>query len=76
MAGYSHLNDLELLSQFNNKAAVSPIIRELCARLEKHVAPRNPYKDTDTRVECPVCEAKLTVEHDETDDLFTLTERS
>lgn len=75
MAGYSHLDDLELLSQFDDKAAVSPIIKELCDRLEKHVAPRDPYKDTDERVECPVCEAKLTVEHDEADNLFTLTER-
>lgn len=75
MTKYNYLGDLELLSLFDEKAAASPVIKELCDRLEKYVVPQDFYKDTDERVECPVCEAKLTVEHDETDNLFTLKEQ-
>lgn len=68
---YSHLSDDELLNLVNDDRIYSPIIEELCKRLEalngNHVS-----VDADHRAECPVCEAKLCVNYDEGNNNFTV----
>ena len=62
---YDHYSDEELLSRFDNLRPHSPVIEELCQRLEK----RKTITGSGF-VECPVCESDLRVEYDQGNDLF------
>ncbi|OHD22914.1 MAG: hypothetical protein A2Y38_19810 [Spirochaetes bacterium GWB1_59_5] len=66
---YSNLTDDEFLGQVDDARSKSPIIDELATRLEKANRQRVP-EDSDTRVDCPVCEASLVVSYDETTNRF------
>lgn len=66
---YSNLTDEELLNKIDDARQHSPIIDELAGRLEKLDRTNN---ETNTRVECPVCEAKLEAGLDEDNNIFTL----
>ena len=65
---FRHLTDAELIAHLQ-AAAASPIINELCTRLEDKPA---EYSGYDFSATCPICEAPLTVVEDATDKLFTL----
>ena len=67
---YSHFSDSEFVSLLDEKAQSSEIILELCQRLDKMNARLHP--NTNCEVECPVCEAPLTVELDEENLMFEL----
>jgi hypothetical protein len=62
---YSNYTDKELLQLLSDKRSKSPIIDELCDRLEEY----SPAFDREENVkaECPVCEAKLNVNVDVSD---------
>lgn len=62
---YSNYTDQELLQLLSEKRAQSPIIEELCQRLEEY----SPAFDKETNIsaECPVCEAKLKIDVDVSD---------
>ncbi len=66
---FSNYSDDELLSLVDEKRSQSPLIDELCTRLEKlngtHIS-----VDANHRVECPVCEASLSVNYDEGNNMF------
>lgn len=69
MASYSRLTDDELLRYVDEKRQHSPLIEELCKRLEhKHIV----FSDANHRVECPVCEAALEADYDEGNGMFEL----
>ena len=56
----SHLTTPELLHLLDYKRPLSPIIGELCKRLEK----ADEDEGMNHRVECPVCQSALEVEPD------------
>jgi hypothetical protein len=58
MSSLSHLTNSELLRVVGSKR-VSPVIDELCKRLEQAV-PERDLDDAQSNVTCPVCEAELT----------------
>ena len=62
---YSNYTDQELLQLLSEKRAQSPIIEELCQRLEEYSPAFD--KETNIAVECPVCEAKLKIDVDVSD---------
>lgn len=62
-----HLTDEELLREFADKRNQSPIIRELCERLEVFSPPPMQHK-----LGCPVCRAGLDAEYDEATETLTL----
>lgn len=66
----NYTND-ELLRLVDDKRYRSPLIDELCTRLEKRgeVAVQ---EDADFRVECPVCAAPLEAGYDECKNMFTI----
>lgn len=59
---YSNHTDQELLQVLSEKRSHSPIIEELCQRLESYM----PFsqKETNIATDCPVCEAKLKIDVD------------
>ena len=57
---FRHLSDKELLNLFTEKRFNSPIIEELCSRLERHL---DKEIDEET-IECPVCLAKINIEQE------------
>lgn len=57
---YSHLTEDELLRLVDHKRTQSPIIDELCNRLDKRSALSAGFPaQVDTGHKCPVCEAQL-----------------
>jgi NAD-dependent dihydropyrimidine dehydrogenase PreA subunit len=72
---FSNYTEAELLSLVDEKRSQSALIDELCTRLEKlngtHVS-----ADADHCVECPVCEAALSVDYDESNNLFEVEVRN
>lgn len=66
---FRHLSNAELVARLQDACAASPIINELCTRLEDKPA---EYSGYDFSATCPICEATLTVVEDATDKLFTL----
>ena len=62
---YSTLSDKELLSFLDSKRAESPVIQELCSRLEARLDDIDALLCTsgkeDARAVCPICEAKVTI---------------
>lgn len=69
---YSNLSDEEFLLDIDDKRYQSPVIKELCRRLELLNNARGIAEDTNHRSECPVCEAGLIVDYDEGNSLFDL----
>ena len=59
---YSNHTDQELLQVLSEKRQHSPIIEELCQRLESYMPVSQ--KETNINADCPVCEAKLNVDID------------
>lgn len=69
---YSNLTNKELLSALHLKRINSPVIEELCSRLEKIPDDKFDYTtDILGYVSCPVCEAQLKLK-EETEALYTL----
>ena len=75
MTKFGYLTNSELLSMLHLKRQQSPIIEELCSRLESHhdCVPFDDYSGTENRVSCPTCESALLVDHCEDENLFNLT---
>lgn len=65
----SSLQDDELLRQLDESAARSPVIKELCARLEK--ANERPSERT-AQCECPICLGELQAYYGEANDVLEL----
>lgn len=61
-SNYSNYTDQELLQVLSERRQQSPIIEELCQRLEDY----SPAFDKETNIakQCPVCEAKLKIDVD------------
>ena len=59
---YSNHSDQELLQVLIHKREQSPVIEELCQRLESYMPVSQ--KETNIAVDCPVCEAKLKIDID------------
>lgn len=76
MTTYTHLTDEEFLNTLDDARHYSPVIKELCRRLEAKSAEDQRKAEiaesTNQRAECPVCEAALEVEYDGGNDLFEL----
>ena len=76
MSKYRIYTDQELLNLVDDKRHQSPIIDELCLRLEKNNFNDDLYTPSETceplleSITCPICEAKITLETntDETED--------
>ena len=68
---FSNYTDDELLRLVDDKRHRSPLIDELCTRLEARgdVAVQ---EDANTRVECPVCAAPLQAGYDTANNIFTI----
>lgn len=66
---YRVMTDDELLRYIDEKRQHSPLIEELCKRLETK---EMVLKDANHRVECPVCEAALEADYDEGNGMFEL----
>ena len=70
---YRHLTDEEFLNICQEKRHQSPIIEELCQRLEEYLG-RDKPSDGEVKLECKnefncqVCEAKFKVEFNPDDD--------
>jgi hypothetical protein len=72
---FSNYTEAELLSLVDEKRSQSALIDELCTRLEK-LNGTHVIADADHRVECPVCEAALSVDYDEFNNLFEVEVRN
>ena len=76
MSKYRTYTNKELISLIDDKRHQSPIINELCLRLEKNNFNDDLYNPSETcesvleSIICPICEAKITLETntDETKD--------
>lgn len=66
---FDKLTDEEFLSDLTVSRQYSPVIDELCTRLEKAVLIPS---DCNHRVECPCCEAQLLVDLDINNTMFTV----
>ncbi len=69
---YGNLLDEELLKHVADVRARSPIIEELCLRLEAKIHNVVIDTDSDARVECPACEAPLLADYDSENGMFTI----
>jgi hypothetical protein len=76
MSKYRTYTNQELLTLIDDKRHQSPLINELCLRLEKNNFNDDLYNPSETceseleSITCPICEAKITLENkpDETKD--------
>ena len=76
MSKYRTYTNKELIALIDHKRHQSPIIDELCLRLEKNnfnedtFFPQSTPSSPVENVTCPICEAKITLENkpDETED--------
>ena len=76
MTKYRMYTNQELITLIDDKRHQSPIINELCLRLEKNNFNDDLYNPSETcesvleSIICPICEAKITLETntDETED--------
>ena len=70
MSKYRTYTNQELLTLIDDKRYQSPIIDELCTRLEKNNFNDDLYNPGETcesvleSITCPICEAKITLETD------------
>ena len=65
----SNLTDAELLNHIDSIRHYSPIIAELCKRLDALNVEPSPLHD---RVTCPVCQAELRVDSDDGNEKYEL----
>ena len=70
---YRHLTDEEFLNICQEKRHQSPIINELCQRLEEFIYSDQPVTDEinlelKNEHRCPVCETKIEIEFSSIDD--------
>lgn len=70
---YRHLTDEEFLNICQEKRHQSPIINELCQRLEEFICSDQPVTDEinlelKNEHRCPVCETKIEIEFSSIDD--------
>ena len=63
------LQDDELLRELEEVRYLSPVIRELCRRLELYVDKPEPVSG---RAECPVCQADLRCDYDYANEILSL----
>lgn len=66
---YTGLTNAELLAKIDDIRHRSPIIQELCIRIEEGELISD---ETSDRVECPICQGQLRVNYDPGNDLFSL----
>jgi len=64
---YNHLTNDEMLMSCREAREKSPIINELCRRLEAPDDPSTELYDIEEVHYCPVCEAPLAIGSQETD---------
>ena len=73
---YRNLTDVELLNQLDSKRHHSPIVNELCNRLEaKNLNEKmieSIEKSDNSKVDCPICLASLTVDFDDANCMLGL----
>ena len=69
---YSNLSNAELLLELESIRHHSPIIQELCVRLEEDEL---FGKETNMNASCPICQGELTVDYCKGNDIFNLTIR-
>ena len=73
MSKYRTYTNQELLTLIDDKRHQSPLINELCLRLEKNnfnedtFFPQSTPSDPVENVSCPVCEAQITINQPEGD---------
>lgn len=64
-SNYSNYSDKELLQVLSEKRSQSPVIEELCQRLEEYSPifniEENSNKEENIKADCPVCEARLNI---------------
>lgn len=75
-SNYSRLSDKELLNELIEAAHHSPIIAELCKRIEsneeRNVVIENLFDYADKKIACPVCKSNLQLNLDEDKIVFFL----
>jgi hypothetical protein len=71
----THLANSELLRHLGERRTQSPVIDELCKRLEQAV-PERDLADAQSNVTCPVCEAALTASYLVAEEEFSVKERA
>jgi hypothetical protein len=69
MSRLRHLEDDELLLHLEDVRHQSPIIGELCQRLEKLLRQETPVT---AQAECPVCQADLRADWDAVNEILYL----
>lgn len=69
MSRLSHLQDDELLLRLDNARHQSPIIGELCRRMEELLKQEPPAT---AQAECPVCQADLRADWDVSNEILSL----
>lgn len=71
------MSDSELLRELDGVRDKSPVIQELCIRLEENLTETeitlSTSEDTKHSVKCPICQAMLFVDYDINDDEFSTT---
>jgi hypothetical protein len=67
MKTFTHLEDAELLRELDGIRMHSPVIAELCRRLEE-----SPELPVTASCECPVCMADLRADYDEFNEILEL----
>lgn len=72
MTTYTHLTDEEFLNTMDDARHYSPVIKELCRRLEARSETEVNLTGANHRAECPICKGPLTVNYDVGNDLFEL----
>lgn len=69
MKSFRHFEDDEFLRELDIVRYSSPIIEDLCRRLEEHM--KEPPIATGG-CECPICMANLRADYDELNEILTL----
>lgn len=69
MKTFRHLEDAELLQELDDIRHQSPVIAELCKRLEAHL---EAELQVAACCECPVCQADLRAVYDESNETLEL----
>lgn len=59
---HRHLTDKELVQCLHDKRLYSPVIEELCKRLETNIDNENNIDLEDITTTCPICSTNLSIE--------------
>lgn len=65
---YSTFTNKELIQVLSESRQYSPVIEELCLRLESYMK-HEDIKETNLPAECPICDAQLKIDIEVDDDL-------